>query len=187
MLEKFKTLIFNYFNVCLGLIVVSVLFFLTTKNIYFLPLFFIGFLVFNFYFVKGPEILLGTLFWPIPFFFLPILFQLQPLITTSLWVAYLLLIWFMPLVGWLIFMFLFLLLLNFFSHFFGLVWMIGLLWLLMFILARVAWKNDSATAALKALIVTEAFWLVFFLPLSFYFRSLLVLLAIVILRRQTMI
>lgn len=187
MLGRFKTWIFDYFNVCLGLIAVTVLFFLTTTNIYFLPLFLAAFLVFNFYFLKGSEILFATLFLPLPFFFLPILFQFRPVVIAGFWAGYLLLLWFLPSVSWLVFIFLSLLLLNFFSHFFGLIWMIGLLLVLVFVLARIIWKHDSINAVVKALIVAEAFWLVFFLPLSFYLRSLLVLLLIVNLRRLTLV
>lgn len=187
MLEKFKTWIFSRWHFLFALIFVSAIFYLALVNFYFLPLFFLVFLISNFYFFRGSEILLGTILIPLPFFFLGLIFQLNQIALIWLWFVYLGVFWLWPQISWLIFVFFLNLILNYFGNYFNLFLPLIFFGAILFFVVKIVFQNNDFNAALKSFILTELFWLIFLTPFGFIWRSLADWFAFVYIRQKSLV
>jgi hypothetical protein len=174
MLERLKNLIYKKPLLFLGGAISTIFFYLSLNNLNFYP-FLVIFLIFlNFYYLRGVEILLGSIFLPTPIFLIKTFFKPNSILLLTIWVFYLYLFLHKPKIGWSIFLFSTFAFLNILLSYLSIFSIFLLLFLILFLIFIFAFRNSLLSSILKSIFISEIFWLSYFLPLDFYIRSILI-------------
>ncbi|GIW65859.1 MAG: hypothetical protein KatS3mg094_378 [Candidatus Parcubacteria bacterium] len=169
MLKKLTTLISENLFTFLALSLTTLFLYLTYLNYNFLIIFLCFLIFFNFYFLRGSDFIFFTLISPLVFYFLYILFKFNPLIITFIWIVYYSFLLRNNFNASLILTFLIILLiyglLNYFNFFFIFLVFIIFSFLIFFFV----FKQNFNQGLINTLIISEFFWLIYFLPYNYYF------------------
>jgi len=187
MLEKLKTWIYNNYFLVSSLIVLSVLFYLSLNSYSFYPLFLLFLLFVNYYYLRGLEILINTIFYPLPIIFLSILTQASNYLIALSWFIYYLIFLKNKKIGWIIHLILIVLILTFLINKYSLLWITMFVFLIFFFVIYSGFNKNFLSSFLISLFVSEVFWLFYFLPLNIYLRTFILFLFFIWILNQELI
>ncbi len=176
MLEKLKTWIYNNYFLIFSLLVLTILFYLSLNSSRFYPFFLLFLLFVNYYYLRGLEILVHTIIYPLPLLFLFAFSQFNNYLLTFFWFIYYLIFLKNKKIGWIIFLIFVVLISSFFVNRYPFLWIVTLLFLIFLLIVYSGFNKNFISAFIISIFVCETFWLFYFLPLNIYLRTFLILL-----------
>lgn len=173
MLALLRNWIFKNLILILALLLTTIFFYLSFKNIYFfLPLFFL-LLFFNFYYFRGYEILVATFLIPLPLFFSELFFDIPIYYYVIFWPIYYFIFIIKNKFGWTLNLFLNVFIINNFFQVFSIFLTTFIFGVLIFLITLCGFKENLLSALLKTIFSLEIFWLSFFTPFNINIRTIL--------------
>ena len=176
MLEKLKIWIYNNYLLISFLSLLAIFFYLSLSSSRFYPFFLLFLLFVNYYYLRGLEILVHTLVYPLPLLFMPTFFQLNNYLITLIWLVYYLIFLKNKKIGWSIFLVFVSLFFSLLANKYFLLWITILIFFVYFLITYTGFNKKFLPAFLLSIFVAEAFWLFYFLPFNVYIRTFLLFL-----------
>ena len=173
MLKRLKNLISENLFLIFSLLITTILFYLTFINYNFLIVLFLFLLFFNFYYLRGPNVIFFSFISPLPFYFLSILSNVNHIIVIILWPIYYFLLLKNNILA--ISALSFFIITNIFLLFdyLNFIYIFILFFILFWIIFYLGFKNDYFSSLIKTSLLSQFLWINYFLPVSLYFNLLI--------------